>query len=102
MARGADDARAWGDAFLSEADAGAAVVAAELPGGKHTLFAFVSDPLIEAGLKADVLVREAAAVFGGRGGGRPHMAQAGVPDPSRLDEAIEAGAAYVRSLGVDG
>ncbi|NNF28361.1 MAG: alanine--tRNA ligase [Gemmatimonadetes bacterium] len=102
LARGADDARAWGDAFLAEADAGAAVVAAELPGGKHTLFAFVSDPLIEAGLRADVLVREAAAVFGGRGGGRPHMAQAGVPDPSRLEEAIEAGAAYVRSLGANG
>ncbi len=102
LARGADDARAWGDAFLSGTEAGVALVAAEMPGGKHTLFAFVSDPLIEAGLKADLLVREAAAVFGGRGGGRPHMAQAGVPDPSRLDEAIEAGVAYVRGFGAKG
>ena len=98
LARGPDDARTWGDAFLAETEAGVAVVAAEMPGDKHTLFAFVSDPLIQAGLRADSLVREAASVVGGKGGGRPHMAQAGVADPTRVNEAIEAGADYVRTF----
>jgi alanyl-tRNA synthetase len=99
LARGPDDARNWGDAFLAGTEAGVAVVAAEMPGDKHTLFAFVSDPLIEAGLRADSLVREAASVVGGKGGGRPHMAQAGVSDPSRVDDALRAGAAYVETFG---
>jgi len=34
------------------------------------------------------LVKELAKVVGGSGGGRPDMAQAGGPDISRLDEAL--------------
>ena len=90
-ARNADDARKWGDTFLAESQSGVAVVAADLPGGKHTLFTFVTDDLIDRGVRADAIVREVAVVVGGRGGGRPHMAQAGVEDPSRLDEALRIG-----------
>ncbi len=97
-ARGADDARKWGDTFLAGGEQGVAVLAAEMPGEKAALFAFVSDDLIRRGVRADTLVREVAAIVGGRGGGRPHMAQAGVEDPSRLDEALLAGAAAVREL----
>jgi alanyl-tRNA synthetase len=32
-----------------------------------------------------------AARVDGKGGGRPHMAQAGVGDPGRLEEALKAG-----------
>jgi alanyl-tRNA synthetase len=39
--------------------------------------------------KAGDLVREIAAVVGGKGGGRPDFAQAGGSDPSKIDEAIE-------------
>ena len=39
-ARNADDARKWGDAFLKEKASGVAVVSADLPEGKHTLFRF--------------------------------------------------------------
>ena len=102
-ARNADDVRSYGDAFLEETSSGVAVVVAELPGGKNTLFTFVSDDLIRRGIKADEVVRGVAAVVGGRGGGRPHMAQAGVEDPSRLDEALAAGEAVVMELaGRDG
>jgi alanyl-tRNA synthetase len=97
-ARGPDDARVWGDTFLSEAKAGVAVVAAAFPGDKHTIFAFVTDDLIGRGIRADAVVREVAAVVGGRGGGRPHMAQAGVEDPGKLDEAVALGATVVRGL----
>ena len=35
------------------------------------------------------ILREAAAIVGGRGGGRPEAAQGGGPDGARLEEAIE-------------
>ncbi len=97
-ARRADDVRSYGDDFLAAEPSGVAVVAAELPGGKQTLFSFVGAALIRRGIKADEVVRGVAAVVGGRGGGRPHMAQAGVADTSRLDEALAAGEAVVREL----
>ena len=97
-ARRADEVRSYGDEFLAAEPGGVAVVAAELPGGKQTLFSFVGAALIRRGIKADEVVRGVAAVVGGRGGGRPHMAQAGVADPGRLDEALAAGEAVVREL----
>ena len=97
-ARGADDARKWGDAFLAAGEPGVAVVVAEMPDDKHTLFAFVTDAMIQRGVRADNVVREVAAIVGGRGGGRPHMAQAGVEDPSRIDEALTSGVDAVRGF----
>jgi alanyl-tRNA synthetase len=90
--------RKWGDAFLSGSTSGVATVGAELPGGKTTLFTFVTDDLISRGVRADAVVREIAAVVGGRGGGKPHMAQAGVESRERLDEALALGATVVRRL----
>ena len=97
-ARNADDARKWGDTFLAEETSGVAVVSADMPEGKHTLFAFVTDDLIGRGVRADAVVCEIAAVVGGRGGGRPHMAQAGVEDPDRIDEALRLGREVVERL----
>ena len=97
-ARDLDDARKWGDTFLGTGESGVAVLAAELPGDKHALFAFVTDDMISRGVRADAVVREVASRVGGRGGGRPHMAQAGVEDPTRIDEALAAGAEAVRGL----
>ncbi len=97
-ARRADEVRRYGDDFLAAEPGGVAVVAAELPGGKLTLFSFVGAALIRRGIRADEVVRGVAAVVGGRGGGRPHMAQAGVADPSRLEEALTAGEAVLRKL----
>jgi alanyl-tRNA synthetase len=97
-ARSPEDVRDWGDGYRGGGVRRVAVVAAELPGGKHTLFAFVSDDLIAQGLRADVLIREVAQLVGGKGGGRPHMAQAGVGDPSALDEALDGGPAILQKL----
>ena len=97
-ARGAQDVRAWGDSFRDSTEAAIAVVAAELPGDKHALFAFATDRAIAAGIRADAVVREVAAAVGGRGGGRPHMAQAGVSDPGGLDAAVRTGAGVVQEL----
>ncbi len=96
--RNAGDVRKWGDTFRSSSDAAVAVVAAKLPGGKHVLFAFATESAIAAGIRADAVVREVAALVGGRGGGRPHMAQAGVADPDGLADAIRQGSAIVEDL----
>ena len=48
-------------------------------GGKATLLAAVTDDLIGR-IKAGDLVRELAKTVGGRGGGKPNLAQAGGPD----------------------
>ena len=96
--RNAGDVRKWGDTFRSSSEAAVAVVAAELPGGKHVLFAFATESAIAAGIRADAVVREVAAVVGGRGGGRPHMAQAGVADPDGLTDAVRRGSAIVEDL----
>jgi alanyl-tRNA synthetase len=40
-------------------------------------------------LRADLVVREVALTVGGRGGGKPHMAQAGV-DADKLPAALAA------------
>jgi alanyl-tRNA synthetase len=97
-ARDADDARAWGDAFLESTGSGVAVLAAEMPGEKRSLFAFVSDDLISQGIRADQVVKEVAAVTDGKGGGRAHLAQAGVGDPAKITEALEAAGPIVQRL----
>ena len=93
------DARKWGDRFRASGLAEVAVVDTETPDGKHVLFAFATDSAISAGIRADAVVREVAAQVGGKGGGKPHMAQAGVADPERLAEAVRGGAGVVVNLG---
>jgi alanyl-tRNA synthetase len=45
---------------------------------------------VERGLNAGDVVRVAAQVAGGGGGGRPTLAQAGGKDPAKLPEALAA------------
>ncbi len=54
---------------------------------KVVLVAGVTQDLT-ARLKAGELMKQAAAVVGGKGGGRPDMAQGGGADAARLDEAL--------------
>ncbi len=101
-ARSADDVRDWGDGYRAGGAGRVAVVAAELSEGKSTLFIFVSDDLIARGIRADSLIREVADRVGGRGGGRPHMAQAGVGDPSAVDDALKSGPELLERLMTQG
>jgi alanyl-tRNA synthetase len=57
--------------------------------GKAALLVAVTSDLAK-GLNAGSLIREVAAVVGGRGGGRPDLAQAGGADVGKLDAAVEA------------
>ena len=96
--RGASDVREWGDRYRRTPSAGVAVVAAQITGGRWALFAFASDAAVAAGLRADSVVREFASKVGGRGGGRAHIAQAGVGDPRGLDEALRSGARILTDM----
>ncbi|MEO7456650.1 MAG: alanine--tRNA ligase [Gemmatimonadaceae bacterium] len=80
--------QALGDALREQLPSGVGLLAARLEDGKGSLLAVVTDDLREKGIRADAIVRDVAAVAGGRGGGKPHMAQAGVPDASRLGDAM--------------
>jgi alanyl-tRNA synthetase len=95
--------QAMGDALREQLGSGVGVLGASLNGeGKNALLVVVTDDLRDRGIRADLLIRDIAAAAGGRGGGKPHMAQAGVPDAARLPEAIAAAPAALRKLLQDG
>jgi alanyl-tRNA synthetase len=92
-----DELRALGDRLRERLGSGAAVLAAHFP-EKTALFAVVTDDLVSRGLRADALVREVAKLTGGSGGGRPHMAQGGVGDPTQVEMALGRTLEIVRGL----
>ena len=96
--RDADDARAWGDSYLRGTPSGVAVLASEMVSDKLSLFAFVSDDLVGRGIRADEIVSQVAAETGGKGGGRPHLAQAGVGDVEKVHSALLAAEGIVRRI----
>ena len=57
--------------------------------GKPMLTVMISDNLVATGLKAGNLVKEAARLIKGGGGGQPHFATAGGKDVDGLPAAIE-------------
>jgi alanyl-tRNA synthetase len=65
----------------------AAIVLAAVDGSKVTLIAGVTADLINK-LKAGELVNHVAQQVGGKGGGRPDMAQAGGTEPAKLSDAL--------------
>jgi alanyl-tRNA synthetase len=73
----------------------AVVVLATEADGKVSLVAGVTKDLTDR-LKAGDLIREVAARVGGKGGGRPDMAQAGGTDPAGLPKALELVDGWVR------
>jgi alanyl-tRNA synthetase len=67
-----------------------AVLLGSVEGDKVTLVAGISKELEARGLSAGDWIREAAAIVGGKGGGRADMAQAGGKLVDKLPEALEA------------
>jgi alanyl-tRNA synthetase len=77
-----------GDALRAQLGSGVGVLAASFGEGKNTLLLVVTDDLRDRGVRADALIRDIAALAGGRGGGKPHMAQAGIADAARIPELL--------------
>jgi alanyl-tRNA synthetase len=67
--------------------------------GKPALLVAASRDLAAEGFDSGAIVRQAAPIIGGGGGGRADLAQAGGKDASRLDEALrEAGRLALEAL----
>jgi alanyl-tRNA synthetase len=67
----------------------AAIVLAAVADGKVSLIAGVTDDLTGK-VKAGELVNFVAQQVGGKGGGRPDMAQAGGTEPAKLEAALQS------------
>lgn len=68
----------------------AVIVLASGSDGKVNLVAMCSDDAVKAGAKAGDIVKVAAGICGGGGGGRPNMAQAGGKNPEKIADALKA------------
>ncbi|WP_448623710.1 alanine--tRNA ligase [Geodermatophilus sp. URMC 64] len=73
------------------ADRPAVVLLASEAGGKVALVAALNPAAVGRGLSAGDLIKAAAAPVGGRGGGKPDVAQGGGTDPAGIPAALKAG-----------
>ncbi|MER2151817.1 MAG: alanine--tRNA ligase, partial [Candidatus Limivicinus sp.] len=81
--------RKQGDSLRDKEPAVAALLAA-VNGEKLSFLCVCGKDAVAAGLKAGDLVREVAAVAGGKGGGKPDSAMGGGTDVAKLDEALKS------------
>jgi alanyl-tRNA synthetase len=88
--------QAMGDALRAQMETGVGVLAASFDNGKNTMLAVVSDDLRDRGVRADTILRELAEAAGGKGGGKPHMAQAGIPDAARMASVVAGAPEMIR------
>ena len=89
---------AYVDAIRPKLPSMATVLLGATIDGKPALACLVTDALFKSrSLKAGDLINEIAPIVGGRGGGRPTLAQAGGSDASKLGEAIAAFEGRVRA-----
>ncbi len=90
----ANELRNLADTFRGKLGSGVVLLGTESE-GKVTLLAAVTSDLV-ARVSADDLAKTMAPVVGGRGGGKPDLAQAGVKDPEKIEAALSAGLARAK------
>lgn len=61
-----------------------------------TAMLILSDDLVKKGMKAGDIIQKVTPLFGGSGGGRPNMAQAGCKEPQKLREVFDKAAEIVK------
>ena len=77
---------------------GVVLIGAAMGDDKVNFVCKVSKDVVAKGAKAGNIVKAAAQVAGGNGGGRPDMAQAGGKEPAKLMEALKAGGEALTSM----
>jgi alanyl-tRNA synthetase len=90
------DLRNLADTLRQKLGSGVVVLGME-QGGKATLLVASTDDVMDRA-PAGAVVKHLAERVGGRGGGRPNLAQAGGPDASRLDEALAGAEEAIRAV----
>ena len=68
-----------------------------ITGGSGLIGSALTEDLVER-VHSGKVVQELATVVGGRGGGRPNLAQAGGPDADKLEAALGRAPAAVEKL----
>jgi alanyl-tRNA synthetase len=86
------------DRLREKLHSGVIVLGCEIDGKANLLVAVTSD--LTQRLHAGRLIKELAEKVGGRGGGRPDMAQAGGSQPGKLDDALAAADELVEAMMV--
>jgi alanyl-tRNA synthetase len=66
--------------------------------GKVPLLVAVTNDLVAKGVKAGDIIRPVAEVVGGKGGGKPELAQAGGKDAAKLPEALATARRVVEEM----
>ncbi len=89
-----NELRNLADSFRGKLKSGVVLLGTELD-GKVTLLAAVTADLVSR-VSAHELAQTMAPLVGGRGGGKPDLAQAGGKDASAIEPALAAGVAKVR------
>ena len=85
-----DTLRGMCDTIRDNAKAAAVAVLVGKSDDKITMAVTVTKDAQAKGLKAGNLVKEISAIAGGKGGGKPDFAMAGLKDETKIDEALAA------------
>ncbi|HEU4594525.1 MAG TPA: alanine--tRNA ligase [Pyrinomonadaceae bacterium] len=88
--------RQLSDTLLSQLKSGVVVLGRRAE-GKASLIVRTSSDLLKR-VPAGTVIKELAPIIGGRGGGKPDMAEGGGPEPQKLAEALEASYQVVERL----
>jgi alanyl-tRNA synthetase len=92
-----DKLRQSADGIRDKIGSGVVALAAESE-GKVMWVVMATKDVVARGIHAGKLIKEAASITGGGGGGRPDMAQAGGKDASRIDEALDRVRTLVKEI----
>lgn len=92
----ANGMRQLSDTLLARLKSGV-VILGRRDDGKAGLIVRVSDDLKEK-VKAGNVVKEVVPILGGKGGGRPDMAEGGGPEVEKLQQAIDAGLKVIETF----
>lgn len=84
---GADEMKSMADKVKAEVPNSVAVMGA-LTDGKITFVAMASKDAVKMGVHCGNIIKEITAIAGGRGGGKPDMAQGGGADANKIDDAL--------------
>jgi alanyl-tRNA synthetase len=90
------DLRNLADTFRSKLKSGV-VVLGSATDGKVTLLTAVTKDLLDR-VQANTLINKLAPIVGGKGGGKPDLAQAGGKDADRLNEALDSAQGALREI----
>jgi alanyl-tRNA synthetase len=92
-----DELKQIGDALRERLTTGVGLLGMILDGKINFLCVITDDLIKQKNLKAGDIVKEVAAIAGGSGGGRPHMALAGAKELDKFELALAEAETIVRN-----